>query len=129
MIDPKLLETRSGCPIATTLDIVGDKWSMVIVRDMLVGKKRYGEFLASPERVTTNILASRLKKLEQVGLIAKTPYQDHPVRFDYSLTPDGESLLPVLQEICRWANRRIPGTWVPPASFMDRTALLDSDPH
>ena len=120
MIDPKVLETRSGCPIATTLDIVGDKWSMVIVRDMLVGKKRYGEFLTSPEGVTTNILASRLKRLEQVGLVTKTPYQENPVRFDYTLTPDGESLLPVLQAICRCANNRIPDTWVPPASFMER---------
>ena len=93
---------------------------MVIVRDMLVGKKRYGEFLTSPEGVTTNILASRLKRLEQVGLVTKTPYQKNPVRFDYTLTPDGESLLPVLQAICRWANNRIPDTWVPPASFMER---------
>lgn len=115
-----MLEPRSGCPIATTLDIIGDKWSMIVVRDMLVGKTRYNEFLASPEGITTNILADRLKRLEQAGIVEKTPYQERPVRNSYNLTEDGEALLPVLQEICRWANARIPGTWIPPKSFMDR---------
>jgi DNA-binding HxlR family transcriptional regulator len=76
------LMTRSGCPIAATLDLVGDKWSLVIVRDMLMGKRRYGEFLASPEGITTNILADRLKRMEDLGLISKAPYQKHPPRYD-----------------------------------------------
>jgi DNA-binding HxlR family transcriptional regulator len=109
---------RSGCPIATTLKIVGDKWSLVIVRDMLVGKKRFGEFLDSPEGIPTNILASRLKRLENSGILTKHPYQTRPPRFDYVLTDQGESLLPVLQAICRWANRHYPDTWKPPESFM-----------
>lgn len=111
---------RSGCPIATTLDLVGDRWSLVIVRDMLGGKKRFGEFADSPEHIPTNILAARLKKMEAAGLVVRAPYQTRPVRHEYSLTELGESLLPVLQEICRWANAQIPGTWTPPASFMDR---------
>jgi len=109
---------RSGCPIASTLDLVGDRWSLVIVRDMINGKQRYAEFLESPERITTNILADRLKKLEATGLIEKRPYQDRPVRHDYRLTKMGEDLLPVLQSISRWANRHIADTWTPPASFM-----------
>ena len=119
MLDVELM-TRSGCPIAATLDLVGDKWSLVIVRDMLVGKRRYGQFLASPEGITTNILADRLKRMEQYGLVSKEPYQEHPRRYDYVLTPTGISLLPVLQAMCRWGNRNIPDTWTPPESFMKR---------
>lgn len=109
---------RSGCPIAGTLDLVGDRWSLVIVRDMLTGKKRFGEFTESPEGITTNILAGRLKRLEGAGLVAKRPYQSNPPRFEYGLTDEGRALLPVVQAMCRWANAHIPGTWTPPESFM-----------
>ena len=115
-------EPRSGCPIATTLDIVGDKWTLVIVRDMLTGKRRFGQFLESPEGITTNILADRLKRMEESGLIGRAPYQDKPPRFEYRLTTKGEGLIEVLQCICRWANRHYPDTWTPPASFMSRSA-------
>ncbi len=111
---------RSGCPIAVTLDLAGDRWTFVIMRDMVNGKTRFGEFIDSPEGIPTNILASRLKRMEQAGLIAKKPYQMNPKRFDYHLTAKGEGLLPVLQAICRWANKFVPGTWVPPRSFMAR---------
>lgn len=110
--------SRSLCPIATTLDVVGDSWSLVLIRDMLIGKKRYGEFLASPEGITTNILASRLKKLEAQGLIERRAYQTNPPRYEYHLTDMGRDLHPALQEICRWANRYFGDTWVPPAAFM-----------
>lgn len=113
------IASRSGCPIATTLDFVGDKWSLVIVRDMLTGKKRYGEFLASPEGIPTNILANRLKRMAACGLISRRPYQEKPTRFEYALTEMGESLLPILQSMCRWANGHIPDTWTPPESFMN----------
>lgn len=114
------MPNRSGCPIATTLDLVGDRWSLVIVRDMLTGKKRFGEFLASPEGIPTNILADRLKRMGEAGLISRAPYQKHPVRHEYALTRKGLSLLPVLQAMCRWANRHFPDTWTPPESFMKR---------
>jgi DNA-binding HxlR family transcriptional regulator len=111
---------RSGCPIASTLDVLGDRWSLVIVRDMLTGKSRFQQFLASPERITTNILADRLAVLEAAGLVEKAAYQERPPRHDYRLTEAGVGLLPVLQRVCRWANRHLPGTWTPPASFMER---------
>lgn len=112
---------RSGCPIATTLDVVGDKWSLIIVRDMIIGKSRYNEFLDSPEGITTNILADRLKRLEGAGLVVREAYQTNPTRYAYRLTDKGEGLTPVLQEISRWANRYYPGTWTPPQWFMERT--------
>ncbi|MCG8510344.1 MAG: helix-turn-helix transcriptional regulator [Rhodospirillales bacterium] len=111
---------RSPCPIAVTLDLVGDRWTLILIRDMITGKSRYGEFLESPEGITTNILANRLRRMEETGLVEKTPYQAHPPRYAYSLTERGESLLPVLQEICRWANGTFADTWTPPGSFMKR---------
>jgi DNA-binding HxlR family transcriptional regulator len=111
---------RSGCPIATTLDLVGDRWSLVIVRDMVVGKTKFGEFLASPERVPTNILTARLQRMERTGLVAKQAYQSNPARYAYRLSEKGMALLPVLQDMCRWANAYVPGTWTPPESFMAR---------
>lgn len=111
---------RSGCPIATSLDFVGDRWSLVIVRDMLNGKTRFGQFLDSPEHVTTSVLADRLARMEAVGLIAKQAYQSNPVRHEYRLTEMGEAMLPILQEVCRWANRFLPDTWPAPEAFMAR---------
>lgn len=111
---------RSGCPIASSLDQIGDRWSLVIIRDLLTGKKRFSEFLASPERIATNILSERLGALERQGLVKRRRYEKRPQRFEYLLTPKGLGLLPVLQELCRWGNRHMPETWRPPKSFMER---------
>lgn len=113
-------EPRSGCPIANTLDIVGDRWTLIIIRDMLNGKKKFSEFLDSPEQITTNVLTDRLALMENAELVSKTPYQLRPKRFEYVLTQKGLGLLPVLQEICRWGNHFMPETWTPPPSFMSR---------
>ena len=113
-------QPRSGCPIAFTLDLVGDRWTLVIVRDMITGKKRFSEFLESPERITTNVLTDRLNNLETAGLVTRVAYQRRPPRHDYVLTDKGRALLPVLQAMCRWANQANPETWVPPESFMRR---------
>src|SRR5688572_26802037 len=117
---PNLRAPRSGCPIASSLDQIGDRWSLVIIRDLLTGKKRFGEFLDSPERIATNILTERLGALERQGFVKRRRYEKRPERFEYILTPKGTGLLPVLQELCRWANSYLPGTWRPPESFMAR---------
>ncbi|HEX2966013.1 MAG TPA: helix-turn-helix domain-containing protein, partial [Syntrophorhabdaceae bacterium] len=78
--------SRSACPVACFLDILGDRWTMLIVRDLLLGAKKYTDFLASPEKITTNILADRLKRLEVEGLIKKEVYQINPIRYNYALT-------------------------------------------
>ncbi len=103
---------RSPCAVACTLDLVGDKWSLLVVRDLLRGNVTYGELQKSPERIPTNILADRLKKLEEAGLIAKSAYQEHPVRYAYALTEKGISLRGVLRAIVRWGLEQIPGTLV-----------------
>jgi DNA-binding HxlR family transcriptional regulator len=115
---------RSSCPIASTLDIVGDKWSLVLVRDLLTGKQRFNQFCDSPEGVPTNLLAARLRKLEAQGIVTKEPYQTRPVRYAYTLTPAGRALLPVLQEMCRWANTYIEDTWAVPETFMSMKARV-----
>jgi DNA-binding HxlR family transcriptional regulator len=110
--------SRSACPVAVTLDLIGDRWSLLVIRDLFRGRKRYGEFLASPERIPTNVLADRLRRLEEHGLIERRPYSQRPLRHDYLLTPKGRALAPVLRAICRWANTEIPGTVIPPDDLM-----------
>lgn len=111
-------EQRSNCPIAVTLDLIGDRWTLVILRDLLIGKKRYSEFLTSPERITTNILANRLDRIVATGLATREAYQDRPKRYEYSLTDKGRDLKPLLQDMARWANRYYPDTFAPPEAFM-----------
>lgn len=103
---------RSPCAVANSLDIVGDKWSLLVVRDLLYGKRTYGELADSPERIPTNILADRLKRLEEAGIITSTPYHERPVRYAYTLTPKGRDLGEVLLAFVRWGKRHIPGTVV-----------------
>jgi DNA-binding HxlR family transcriptional regulator len=102
--------TRSACAVANSLDIVGDKWTLLVVRDLLHGKRTYGELANSPERIPTNILAERLKRLEVAGIIVGIPYQERPVRYAYTLTLKGRSLGDVLLAFVRWGKQHIPGT-------------------
>ncbi len=116
---------RSSCAIACTLDVVGDKWSLLVVRDLLHGKSTYGELLDSPERIPTNILADRLKRLEDAGVVVSAPYQERPVRYAYSLSDKGMALGEVLLAIVRWGKKHVPGTRVldpPRASGTKRRA-------
>ena len=101
---------RSACAIANSLDIVGDKWSLLVVRDLLHGKHTYGELANSPEHIPTNILADRLKRLQAADIIVGTPYQQHPVRYSYTLTAKGSALGDVLLAFVRWGKQYIPGT-------------------
>lgn len=97
---------RSDCPISCSLDIWGDKWSLLIIRDILFFKKRtYGEFLKSAEGIATNILASRLQSLEENGLIEKLEHPDNKVKNLYKLTQKGIDLVPIFLEIYIWAEK------------------------
>ena len=101
---------RSACAVANSLDIVGDKWSLLVVRDLLHGKRTYGELALSPERIPTNILADRLERLKSAGIVIRTPYHQRPVRYAYTLTPKGSALGEVLLAYVRWGKQHIPGT-------------------
>ena len=110
----KSVAKRSLCPIATTLDIVGDKWTLLIIRDVgLFGKHKYKDFQEAGEKIPTNILASRLKWLVKYGLIAKRLYQDNPARYEYHLTESGKGLLPVIKSMALWAGENIKGIEIP----------------
>ena len=101
---------RSACAIAISLDILGDKWSLLVVRDLLHGKHTYGELVLSPERIPTNMLADRLERLVSTGIVTRTPYHQRPVRHAYTLTPKGRALGDVLLAFVRWGKQHIPGT-------------------
>lgn len=101
---------RSPCPVACSLDLVGDRWTLLVIRDLFWGKTRFGEFEASPEGIPTNILAERLQRLEAAGLVGRKPYQSNPPRFAYALTRKGRSLGTVLRSLADWGKRNIPGT-------------------
>lgn len=97
---------RSDCPISCTLDILGDKWSLLIIRDMMFRQKStYGEFLKSEEKIATNILAARLQNLEENELIEKLEHPESKAKVLYKLTPKAIDLLPIIVEIHLWADK------------------------
>ena len=93
---------NQACPIARTLDIIGDRWTLLIVRDLFMGKTRFKEFLASSPGLPSKLLSDRLKKIEEHGLVERVVYSQHPLRAEYRLTDQGRSLAPVIEEIVRW---------------------------
>lgn len=101
----KTNEKRSDCPISSSLDIFGDKWSLLIVRDLMLHKTRtYGDFTRAEEKIATNILANRLQVLEEYGIIIKLPYPDNKVKGLYKLSKKGVDLIPAVIEIALWGN-------------------------
>jgi DNA-binding HxlR family transcriptional regulator len=103
---------RSDCPISCSLDVFGDRWSLLIIRDiMLRGKMSYSEFLSSEEKIASNILVSRLAILEEEGILVKEVSPTNKSKFLYSLTQKGADLLPIVIEIMDWGakyNRNCP---------------------
>jgi DNA-binding HxlR family transcriptional regulator len=101
---------RSPCPIAGALDVVGDRWTLLVMRDLLFyDKHRFADFLSSPERIATNILSERLARLERCGLIERRSLPNTS-RDEYHPTPSGCDLGPVLRELIAWGQRHVPGT-------------------
>lgn len=105
MSDKKDLKFRSECPLATTLDVLGDKWTLLVIRDLAYGRTTFSELEQSMESITTNILADRLKRLESVELLEKVLYQERPKRYRYTLTERGKSLLPILSKLASWGEK------------------------
>ena len=100
----KLRDT--GCPIAFALDTFGDRWSLIIIRDMLMmGRQTYGEFLEGDEKIATNILADRLQELEALGIITKQRDPENGRRVLYRLTKRGADLAPIMLEIVQWSSK------------------------
>ena len=111
---------KSDCPISFALEIFGDKWSLLIIRDLMFkGKKTYGEFLLSEEKIATNILADRLIMLEEACLIKSKKDKANKSKFNYALTEKGIDLVPVLLEIVKWSAKHDKKT-AAPKEFVDR---------
>jgi len=97
---------RSDCPIAFSLDLFGDRWSLLVVRDLAFkGRNSFGGFLAAGEGIATNVLAERLERLERAGVITKRRDPDKGTRFVYGLTERGIDLVPLLLEMIAWSGR------------------------
>jgi DNA-binding HxlR family transcriptional regulator len=119
-------QRRSDCPISYALDVFGDKWTLLIIRDMLFKqKRRYGQFAESEEKVSTNILADRLARLEAEGLVTKEPDPDNGRQVIYALTPKALDLAPMLIEMILWSAKYDPRSAADPAFV--RSAKRDRD--
>lgn len=101
---------RSPCPVACTLDILGDKWTLLVIRDLFCGRSRFNEFCRSPERIATNILADRLQKLVEQNFVEKIAGTNELARDAYQLTARGKSLKPLLEAVAQWGLENIDGT-------------------
>ncbi|MBS0246687.1 MAG: helix-turn-helix transcriptional regulator [Proteobacteria bacterium] len=114
-------EFRSDCSIARTLELAGDKWTLLIVRDLLWhGKQTFQALQDSAEHIPSNILAERLKRLTDWGLVRRAAYQQNPVRYAYSLTDKGKALEPVLLAVMAWGHRHLGGGRYDPKSRKSR---------
>jgi DNA-binding HxlR family transcriptional regulator len=99
-------QRRSGCPISIALEIFGDTWSLLIVRDLMFkGFRTFNEFLGAGEGIASNVLTDRLSKLESAGIIAKRDHGEDARRYEYRLTEKGIDLTPVIVEIVLWSAR------------------------
>ncbi|WP_338839708.1 helix-turn-helix domain-containing protein [Flavobacterium ginsenosidimutans] len=102
----KTQKKRSDCPVSFSLEAFGDKWSLLIVRDLMLKKKcTYGELSKSDEKIATNILAARLLSLEENGIIQKMEHPDSKAKVLYQLTQKGMDLIPIIVEINLWAEK------------------------
>jgi len=105
------IKRRSNCPISVALEIFGDKWTLLVIRDIIFKNKNYyGEFLQSEERIATNILASRLMLLEETSIVTKQVDLNNKTKYVYKLTEKGLDLLPILIDIILWSDTYDPNT-------------------
>jgi DNA-binding HxlR family transcriptional regulator len=120
---PGCAPLRSRCPIASTLDLLGDKWTLLVVRDLLFfDQHRFAEFLDAGEGISTNVLAERLARLEAAGVVERRRYRERPPRDEYHLTAKGRELRPLLLELVRWGSRNVLGTFQPPPGLLGEPA-------
>lgn len=117
---------RSSCPMACTLDLVGDRWTLLVLRDLFLGKQHFDELLQSDERIATNVLTERLQRLQRAGMIHSQVCSDNRRRKRYALTELGRSFAPVLVSLATWGLKHIEGTVPSPevrAAFERELAL------
>lgn len=104
MSEEKTVKELPACPVETTLTLIGDKWKVLILRDLLPGTKRFGELKKSIGKVSQKVLTAQLRDMEQNGLVHRKVYPEVPPRVEYSLTPLGKSLKPILDAMWNWGE-------------------------
>lgn len=105
----KMRPYAQACPIARTLDVVGDRWTLLIIRDLFLGKKRFSEFRESSPGLPPKLLSQRLKRLEEHAMVQRAVYSQYPLRAEYRLTEKGRSLFPVLYAMGSWGASNLFG--------------------
>jgi DNA-binding HxlR family transcriptional regulator len=122
----KAFKHRSTCPVSTSLDVLGDKWTLLILRDIVfAGKSTYGQFLQLEEKMATNILADRLAVLESQGILTKAVAADKKSKFTYCLTGKGVDTIPIIIEFVLWGAKHCP-TIVDPILLAELQAGKDA---
>jgi len=101
------------CSIAGALDVIGEKWSLLVVRELFLGVQRFSE-IAANTGAPRDILTTRLRRLEDVGVVERSKYSNHPPRYEYRLTRAGRDLLPVIMALKQWGDRYVSGAVLPP---------------
>jgi DNA-binding HxlR family transcriptional regulator len=118
---------RSSCPVSCALDILGDKWTLLVIRDIMFKRKQYfRDFLASPEKIASNILSDRLKKLEECNIILRQRDPVNARRVIYTLTEKGQDLSPAIQELLRWGTKHDPQSNKQPCLLPHSGAVSES---
>ena len=104
MSEQKTVKELPACPVETTLTLIGDKWKVLILRDLLTGTKRFGELKKSVGNISQKVLTAQLRAMEESGLLTRTVYAEVPPRVEYTLTELGESLKPILDAMLNWGE-------------------------
>lgn len=99
-------EKQEGCPVAATLEVIGDRWTILLLRDLVTGRSgKFGDLMESLDGISTNLLSDRLKRLEEQGIVDAVLYNDHPPRSEYRLTKKGQDLAPVVRQLAEWGYK------------------------
>lgn len=121
MPESRTYESQAFCPVARTLDVVGDRWTILVLRDLSWGRKKFSILLDSLNGISANLLSDRLKKLEQNGMIERVFYTDHPPRAEYRLSRKGRAFIPVLRALAAYGME-----WEPPAHPDEASERMDA---
>jgi DNA-binding HxlR family transcriptional regulator len=119
--------TDDACPLARAMGVIGDRWTLLILRECFLGVRRFDSF-QKRLGVTRHLLAERLKRLETMGLLERRPYQERPLRHEYRLTVSGKEFAPVLLAMQDWAQQNLPSPVPAPFSFVTRDGGEKVDP-
>lgn len=111
--------STEACPVARGLSVIGDRWTMLVVRECFLGIRRFDQMQVRLE-ITRHVLADRLRKLEAAGVLRREQYQDRPVRYEYRLTDRGKALYPILVSLITWADENVPAKTEPSITLISR---------